>query len=94
MRTESLYVLPVVPFEKTYTLGRSVSAIQILPGMNEAKPSLGLMTRLPEGAELDLRGPGFDDQTVRVRCGGVGYYVFLDDLETHRKPVASAVAAG
>ena len=94
MRPESLYVLPLVPFEKTYTLGRSVSAIQILPDMSEAKPSLGLMTRLPEGAEVDLRGPGFDDQTVRVRCGGAAYYMFLDDLEPQRKRAASAVAAG
>ena len=93
MQSEPTYIRPAVPFEKTYTLGRSVSAIQILSGLNEA-PRLGLMTRLPEGAELDLRGPGFDEQTVRVRCAGIPYYVFLADLEPQRKPAAFAAAAG
>jgi hypothetical protein len=80
------------PFERTYTLGRSVSAIPVLSGAQSSSVQLGLMTRLPEGAELDLRGPGFDDHTVRVRWGGQAYYVFLDDLELQRKRVASAVA--
>jgi hypothetical protein len=86
---ESTFVLPVIPFEKTYVLAHSVVAIQIVPGGFEAAPQLGLMTRLPEGAEVDLRGPGFDDLTVRVRCGGQAYYVFMDDLEPQRKRMAS-----
>lgn len=82
-----------VPFEKTYTLSRSVPAIPVLPGARTSSAQqLGLMTRLPEGAELDLRGPGFDDQTVRVRWGGQVYYVFLDDIEPQRKRAAFAAA--
>ena len=83
-----------VPLEKTYTLSRSVSAIQVAPGAEQSSAQLGLMTRLPEGAELDLRGPGFDDRTIRVRWAGQAYYVFLDDLAPQRKRVASAAAAG
>ena len=80
-----------VPFEKTYTLDRSISAIPILPGAY-LSPQLGLVTRLPEGAELDLRGPGFDDHTLRVHWRGQTYFVFLDELEPQRKRAASAVA--
>jgi hypothetical protein len=50
------------------------------------------MTRLPEGAELNFQGPGFDDHTIRVGWGGQSYYVFRDDLEPQRKRAASAAA--
>jgi len=93
VETETAFVLPVIPFEKTYVLAHSVAAIQIVPGGYETAPQLGLLTRLPEGAEVDLRGPGFDDRTVRVRCGGQAYYIFLDDLEAQRKPAASVITA-
>jgi hypothetical protein len=79
-----------VPFERSYTLGRNVSAIQILSGDGENRSRLGLITQLPEGAEVDVRGPGFNEKTVRVRCAGSSYFVFLEDLELHRKRAASA----
>jgi hypothetical protein len=79
--------------EETYTLPRNISAIQILPSDQGERSKLGLLTQLPEGAEVHLGGPGFDDRTVRVRSGSSMYFVFLEDLEPHRKPLARAVAA-
>ncbi|HLH02860.1 MAG TPA: hypothetical protein VKX25_08820 [Bryobacteraceae bacterium] len=78
-----------IPFEKSYTLSRSIAAIPVLA---TPLPQLGLMTRLPEGAELELRGAGFDDQTIRVSWAGQSYFVFLADLESRRKPAAFAAA--
>ena len=83
---------PSLPFEGTYVLSRSTPAIPVAPAGSERTPHLGLMTRLPEGAELNYQGPGFDDQTIRIGWGGQSYYVFLDDLEPQRKRAASAVA--
>lgn len=82
-----------VPLEGSYTLPRNVSAIQILPAEKGEQSRLGLLTQLPEGAEVHLGGPGFDDRTVRVRSGSSMYFVFVEDLEPHRKPAARALAA-
>ncbi|MBV8550705.1 MAG: hypothetical protein JOY54_05345 [Acidobacteriaceae bacterium] len=94
MNPEVLLSNSPFPPEKTYTLSRNVSAIQILPAEDGIRSRLGLLTQLPEGAEVYLGGPGFDDRTVRVRSGGSSYFIFLEDLELQKKPAASAVAAG
>jgi hypothetical protein len=84
------FVTAALPFGKSYTLGRNVSAIQIVSSGNEAPSRLGLITQLPEGMEIAIGGPGFNDRTVKVRCGNASYYVFLEDLEPQRKRAASA----
>lgn len=81
-----------IPFERSYTLARNVPAIQILPGNTEDRSKIGLITQLPEGVQVEVGGPGFDDRTVRIRYSGNAYYVFLEDLEPHRKRAASALA--
>ncbi len=83
-----------VPFERRYTLSRNVPAIQMLSGEAGDAARLGLMTQLPAGVEVNESGPGFNDRTVKVRCGGSCYYVFIEDLETQRKRTASAAFAG
>lgn len=92
MKQQSIYSAPVVPFEKSYTLTRNVSAIQILSD-SEERSRLGLITQLPEGVQVDIGGPGFNDRMVRIRCSGTSYYVFLEDLEPQRKRAASASAS-
>jgi hypothetical protein len=80
----------VTPVAQSYRLARNVSAIPILFTPSEGCSPLGLITQLPEGAQIDIGGPGFNDHTVKVRCGGASYYVFLEDLEPQRKRAASA----
>lgn len=92
MKTDSVAAVPVVPFEKIYTLGKNVSAIQILPNEADGRSRMGLITQLPEGIQVNVGGPGFNDRTVQVRCGGSSYYVFIEDLEPHRKRPAAAAA--
>ncbi len=91
MNVDTAYVAETAPFGRVYVLPRIVSAIQILPDESGSK-RLGLITQLPEGAEVEIGGPGFNDQTLRVRCGSASYYVFLDDLEMVRKYAAAATA--
>jgi len=79
-------------YGRLYVLPRIVSAIQILPSDESGSKRLGLLTQLPEGAEIELGGPGFNDQTRQVRCGSASYYVFLDDLEMVRKQAHAAYA--
>ncbi len=93
MKQQLAYNAPVVPFEKSYTLTRNVSAIQILSSDSDARSRLGLITQLPEGMQVDVGGPGFDDRTVTIRCSGASYYVFLEDLEPQKKRAASAGAS-
>jgi len=81
---------PPIPIEKAYTLPKSVSAIQILPTEDGERTRLGLITQLPEGAEIQIGGPGFSDRTVSVRCSGASYFVFLDDLEAAEKSMTAA----
>ena len=78
--------------ERAYALPKSVSAIQILPTEDGERTRLGLITQLPEGAEIEIGGPGFSDRTVSVRCAGASYFVFIDDLEAVREHVAVAHA--
>jgi hypothetical protein len=84
--------LPPIVEERAYTLPKSVSAIQILPTEDGERTRLGLITQLPEGAEIEIGGPGFSDRTVSIRCSGASYFVFLDDLEAVRKHAAVAHA--
>lgn len=83
---------PPIFTERAYTLPVSVSAIQVLPTEDGERTRLGLITQLPQGAEIEIDGPGFSDRTVCVRCGGASYFVFLDDLEVVKKRVAVAHA--
>jgi hypothetical protein len=78
-----------IPFERSYTLGKQVSAIQVLPPGEDGIRHLGLITQLPEGAEVNVGGPGFNDRTVKVLCGGSVYFIFLEDLDPVKKRVAS-----
>jgi hypothetical protein len=78
-------------FERFHILPKIVSAIQIHPSDSGAK-RLGLITQLPKGAEIEIGGPGFNDQTIQVRCGAASYYVFLEDLDLKHKH-ADAVCA-
>ncbi len=92
MKMKTSYVAEDTPLERAYVLPKIVSAIQILPSEENGSTRLGLLTQLPEGAEIEIGGSGFDDRTVRVRCGNSSYYMFLDDLELVRKRAGVAYA--
>ena len=81
-----------VPFASAYILPNNVSAIQVLPAEDGEPTRLGLLTQLPEGAEIHVGGPGFSQGTVKILCQGAAYFIFRDDLLAVRKGVALAYA--
>jgi hypothetical protein len=89
-------------FTPTYRLPSMVAAIQASCA-RDGEPELGAISHLPEGAELEFCGDGFNESTLKVRWEGQFYFVFLQDIaivdpalepsisdlpnETPRKPV-------
>lgn len=74
--------------QTTHFLSKNIAAIQVLPHENQSS-RLGVITQLPEGAELDPCGDGFDERTIKVKWQGSCYFVFLQDLETNRLQIIS-----
>jgi hypothetical protein len=66
-------------FTPTYRLPSTVAAIQAACTRNGA-PELGAISHLPEGAELEFCGEGFNESTLKVRWEGQSYFVFLQDI--------------
>jgi len=60
-------------------LSRIIPAIELAPKTN-GQSKLGIISRLPYGAQLEL-GEGYNDRTVKVRMDGKYYFVFRADLE-------------
>ena len=92
MNVDALTSPSSVPFASAYVLPKNVSAIQVLPAAEGEPTRLGLLTQLPEGAEIHVGGPGFSEGTVKILCQGAAYFIFLDDLLAVRKGVALAYA--
>jgi hypothetical protein len=83
--------IPVYLDKMQYCLARNAPAMQIIPD-GSGKLRLGALVRLPDGAEVEICGEGFDDRTAKIIWQGSSYYVFLDDLQVNRQPLAPAVA--
>lgn len=77
----------------TYILPRNVSAIQVIPD-EIGRIRLGTIVQLPEGAEVDVCGEGFNDRTKKVAWQGGFYYLFTEDLDAKSDPPASLTAVG
>jgi hypothetical protein len=50
----------------------------------------GPIVTLGQGNQIELCDDGFDKDTVKVRCQGQFYFVFLKDLEPLKMSAASA----
>ena len=75
-----------------YTLSDDIYAMQLLAGSG-ASVTLGPVVLLPKGVCLYVCGEGFNERTVKVYCEDSLYFVFLQDLEVQRKPMAPLVGA-
>jgi len=66
--------------ERSCTLARAIAGIQLV-AVEGKQGRLGNVLQLRPGAVLDCCGVGYDARTVKVRCEGSFYFVFLQDLE-------------
>jgi hypothetical protein len=67
--------------EQSHTLSRNIAGIQLVP-VEGKQGRLGIVSQLPPGSRLEFCGDGYDTRTIKVRCEGKFYFVFLQDLET------------
>jgi hypothetical protein len=72
---------PVESRNRHYGLAKNAPAMQVIPD-GSGKLRMGTLIRLPDGAEVELCGEGFNDRTAKVHWAGATYYVFLDDLQS------------
>lgn len=73
--------------QKKYSLSDDILAMEIVPAV-AGDVRLGPISKIPEGANIECCGQGFNERTVKVRWRGMIYFVFVQDLETQRKPAA------
>jgi hypothetical protein len=64
----------------TYTLPKKVAAMQAF-GTGDSTTGSGMFAELPEGAQVDVFGDGFNSRTVKVKWQSQFYFVFLQDIE-------------
>jgi hypothetical protein len=70
-----------------YLLRDNIAAMEVMPS-TAGEPSLSPVLRIPEGAEIEYCGEGFNEQTVKVRWREKFYFVFREDLQAQRRPAA------
>jgi hypothetical protein len=66
--------------ERSHTLSKTIAGIQLVSADGK-QGKLGCVSQLRPGSRLDFCGGGYDARTVKVRCEGKFYFVFLQDLE-------------
>lgn len=74
-----------------YCLAKNAPAMQVIPD-GSGKLRIGTLIRLPDGAEVQVCGEGFDNLTAKVVWEGSTYYVFRDDLQSNCAGLAAACA--
>jgi hypothetical protein len=76
---DSLYKPKASTGPLSHLLAKNISAIE-LNGIEGGKARLGPVLQLPNGAQLDVCGEGFNEKTVKIRLNGKYYFVFRSDL--------------
>jgi hypothetical protein len=80
LNSEAVFVPHYYPPAEARVATARISAIPVLAAEN-GKRRLGTIMQLPQGAELQICGDGFNDRTVEVRWRDSCYFVFRDDIE-------------
>jgi hypothetical protein len=65
---------------QSFTPSTDMVAMELIT-MAGGTPSLGPVSKIPHGCNLEYCGSGFDRSTVKVRWRGKFYFIFLDDLQ-------------
>ena len=79
MDTVIVRASPLLP-QKARVLPKVISGIQVISA-EDGRSRLGMVAQLPQNAQLEICGEGFDDRTVQVRWLNADYVVFRQDLE-------------
>jgi hypothetical protein len=66
-----------------YMLSSAITAFEVFTNHLHVE-RLGPVCELPKGADLEICGDGFNERTVRMRCGDGQYFVYWRDLDSAR----------
>lgn len=80
MNYDAVFIPACASVERTVVAPTELSAIQI-EQTEDGKARLGMIAPIPEGAELEVCGSGFNDRTVKARWQNKFYFVFLQDIQ-------------
>jgi hypothetical protein len=77
--TDSFAAPKCVSVQAVTKVPKDISAFELIPTENGTR--LGPIASIPKGARLETYGLGFNERTIKARCEGRFYFVFLQDLE-------------
>jgi hypothetical protein len=92
MDITALFIPECVQVEKTLTLTKEISAMELVR-RESGGTRLGAIATLPKGSHLEVCGRGFNDRTFKVRYNDRFFFVFLQDVESSRLKGTYAAAA-
>lgn len=80
LNRDEIFIPCPVHVESTSRLTRGISAVQLEPGAESGRARLGDLKTLPAGTTVEVCGAGYNEKTVKVRCGGEFFFIFQSDL--------------
>lgn len=80
LNRDEIFIPSPVRVERTSSLSRGISAVQLEPSADSGRARLGDIKILPAGATIEVCGAGYNEKTVKIRCGDEFFFVFHGDL--------------
>jgi hypothetical protein len=80
LNRDEIFIPSPVRVESTSSLSREISAVQLEQAPEQGRARLGDLKTLPAGATIEVCGAGYNERTVKIRCGGEFFFVFQGDL--------------
>ena len=81
LKREEIHIPTSVRIERTCRLPRRMAAVELEADPVSGIAKLGAIRTLPAGTPVEVCGAGYNDRTIKVRCGEQYYFVFQVDLD-------------
>lgn len=80
LNRDEIFIPSPVCVESVVRLSRSISGVQLEPGLDPGRARLGEIKTLPGGATVEICGLGYNEKTIKIRCEDEFFFVFQADL--------------
>ncbi|MBV8071251.1 MAG: hypothetical protein JO270_15180 [Acidobacteriaceae bacterium] len=80
LNRDEIFIPHPVLVERTFRLGRTISAVRLERGAECSRARLGEIRTLHAGETVEVCGAGYNDKTAKIRCNGEFFFVFKGDL--------------
>lgn len=78
MNTNTRFISDPISAERTITLKKDISALELVEKENATR--MGVLSLIPKGSQLDICGLGFNERTYTVQCNNRTFVVFQQDV--------------